>query len=173
MKTKKEKILLHAIELFSQYSYAGVSTAKIATSAEVSEALIFRHYKSKRGLLKAIKTELQGRIEEMMQTTMSTSDPKEILRTVINSINHISESEYPFWKMQYKLKLEENYSTDTLMSPIISHVSQAFERLGYKHPDMEGYHLIEVLDAALKRKVNGDLPNSSYFDFLMERYGLN
>ncbi|MGJ5712807.1 TetR/AcrR family transcriptional regulator [Staphylococcus auricularis] len=50
----KEKLLLSSIHLFSLYGYNGVSTSKIAEEANVSEATLFKYFKSKRGLLEAI-----------------------------------------------------------------------------------------------------------------------
>lgn len=53
--TKKQKAILEAAtELFAEQGYAGTSTSEIANKAEVAEGTIFKHYKSKKGLLLAI-----------------------------------------------------------------------------------------------------------------------
>jgi AcrR family transcriptional regulator len=56
----EERILTTAASLFSQFGYNGVSTREIASSAEVNEVTIYRHYPRKRDLyLAVLATELQ------------------------------------------------------------------------------------------------------------------
>lgn len=53
--TKKQIAILEAAtELFAEKGYAGTSTSEIANKAEVAEGTIFKHFKSKKGLLLAI-----------------------------------------------------------------------------------------------------------------------
>lgn len=53
--TKKQIAILEAAtELFAEQGYAGTSTSEIANKAEVAEGTIFKHFKSKKGLLMAI-----------------------------------------------------------------------------------------------------------------------
>ena len=55
-----ERILSTATELFAQFGYNGVSTREIATTAQVNEVTIFRHYPHKRDLyLAVLRTRLQ------------------------------------------------------------------------------------------------------------------
>ncbi|MCC7069726.1 MAG: TetR/AcrR family transcriptional regulator [Deltaproteobacteria bacterium] len=48
---KHRRILDAALEMFAEQGYAGTATAEIARKAGVSEAAIFRHYKTKKDLL--------------------------------------------------------------------------------------------------------------------------
>lgn len=50
----KQKVILAAIELFAQNGYNNVATAKIAQRAGVSEATLFKYFKTKKTLLDAI-----------------------------------------------------------------------------------------------------------------------
>ncbi|QQK76970.1 TetR/AcrR family transcriptional regulator [Salicibibacter cibarius] len=53
--TKKQIAIIEtATELFAEKGYAGTSTNEIAHKASVSEGTIFKHFKSKKGLLMAI-----------------------------------------------------------------------------------------------------------------------
>ena len=52
--TKKDLILQKSLELFSTSGFKGTSTRSIAHEAGVSEGLIFKHFKSKNGLLNAL-----------------------------------------------------------------------------------------------------------------------
>ncbi|MGT2847002.1 TetR/AcrR family transcriptional regulator [Streptococcus massiliensis] len=47
----KKKVLLSAIKLFARQGYAGTSTAQIAGEAAVSQATIFKYFKTKEDLL--------------------------------------------------------------------------------------------------------------------------
>lgn len=51
---RREQILQIAIKLFSQYGFRGTTTKKIAETAGVSEAMVFRHFASKDELYHAI-----------------------------------------------------------------------------------------------------------------------
>ena len=56
----EERILSNAASLFAQFGYNGVSTREIASSAEVNEVTIYRHFPRKRDLyLAVLKAELQ------------------------------------------------------------------------------------------------------------------
>jgi len=51
---RREAILRSALPLFAQRGFHGVSTKEIAAAARVSEALIFKHFPSKRALYKGL-----------------------------------------------------------------------------------------------------------------------
>ncbi|MGX6444467.1 TetR/AcrR family transcriptional regulator [Neobacillus sp. K501] len=51
---KQKKILVAAIESFSEKGYSATSTSEIAKKAGVAEGTIFRHYKTKKELLTSI-----------------------------------------------------------------------------------------------------------------------
>ena len=50
----KRNSLLAALDLFARYGYDGTSTAQVAEAAGVSQATIFKYFKTKQDLLKAI-----------------------------------------------------------------------------------------------------------------------
>ena len=59
---KQKKILLAAIDTFSEKGYAATSTNEIAKKAGVAEGTIFRHYKTKKELLVSIVTPLISKV---------------------------------------------------------------------------------------------------------------
>jgi len=59
---KQSKILLAAIESFSEKGYASTSTSEIAKKAGVAEGTIFRHYKTKKDLLMAIVVPIMAKV---------------------------------------------------------------------------------------------------------------
>ncbi|WP_339230086.1 TetR/AcrR family transcriptional regulator [Oceanobacillus sp. FSL K6-2867] len=61
--TKKQIAILEAAtELFAEKGYAGTSTSEIANKAEVAEGTIFKHFKSKKGLLLSIVSPMMVRL---------------------------------------------------------------------------------------------------------------
>ena len=51
---RSESILAAARDVFAEYGYEGAKTQQIANAANVSEALVFRHFPSKQVLYKAV-----------------------------------------------------------------------------------------------------------------------
>ncbi|MDR3241057.1 MAG: TetR/AcrR family transcriptional regulator [Lactobacillaceae bacterium] len=54
MPNGKRKVLLAAVELFSKHGFDGVSTAQIAELSGMSEATVFKYFKTKHNLLDQI-----------------------------------------------------------------------------------------------------------------------
>ncbi|WP_391205870.1 TetR/AcrR family transcriptional regulator [Psychrobacillus sp. L4] len=59
---KQKKIIVAAIESFSEKGYAATSTNEIAKKAGVAEGTIFRHYKTKKELLVSIVAPLMTKL---------------------------------------------------------------------------------------------------------------
>lgn len=59
---KQKKIIVAAIESFSEKGYAATSTSEIAKKAGVAEGTIFRHYKTKKELLFSIVAPLMTKL---------------------------------------------------------------------------------------------------------------
>lgn len=59
---KQKKIIVVAIQSFSEKGFAGTSTSEIAKKAGVAEGTIFRHYKTKKDLLLSIVTPVMTKL---------------------------------------------------------------------------------------------------------------
>lgn len=59
---KQKKIIVAAIESFSEKGYAATSTSEIAKKAGVAEGTIFRHYKTKKELLMSIVAPIMAKL---------------------------------------------------------------------------------------------------------------
>ncbi len=174
MTNKQEKILETALDLFANEGYNAVSTSKIAKQAGVSEGLIFRHFKNKKGLLDALVKEAEVRISVLLEPLLSLSDPKEVIRLVINMpFEGISASEVQFWKLQFKLKWEAEYNKPEKMKPLLDKLTWAFQELGYAAPEQEAYLLSQMTDTlVVSRLRDGVELQESYKEFLLSKYGL-
>ena len=82
--TKKQKaILAAATELFAEKGFASTSTSEIAAKAEVAEGTIFKHYKSKKGLLLSIVSPMMVKL---------------IAPMVKNDINKVIDQEFEYFQ---------------------------------------------------------------------------
>ena len=87
--TKKQQILNSAIKLFSEKGYDGVSTKEISENAKVSEALIFKHFKSKQNLFFHILEFAEKGIYSTLKTYKTdTPSLKEHLDSVYNEVTN-------------------------------------------------------------------------------------
>src|SRR5947209_15921405 len=59
---RRQDILAAAMELFAKKGFRGTTTRDLATQAEVNEAIIFRHFKTKEELYSAILEHKAGEI---------------------------------------------------------------------------------------------------------------
>jgi len=71
--TSKAKIERAALILFVDKSIEGVSTKSIAAFADVSEGLLYRHFKSKADLSKALMTTIHERLTKLVRKSMTQS----------------------------------------------------------------------------------------------------
>ena len=84
MSNKRDDIIAAALDLFSEKGYAATSTARIAQEAGVSEGLIFRHFKNKRGLVEELLQQSDERFQREIQQFITAEDPAELLRAFID-----------------------------------------------------------------------------------------
>jgi AcrR family transcriptional regulator len=153
MTEKQEKILHAALELFARDGFSSTSTSKVATYAGVSEGLIFRHFKNKEGLLKAILQEGEEKARTLFADIVLESDPKEVIRKTIDMVLHIStsRSDLEFWKLQYKIKWETEKYGEHKIEPLHLALTNAFSKLGYESPDLEASLLLIINDGLATR----------------------
>ena len=142
-----------ALELFAREGFAATSTSRIAKHAGVSEGLIFRHFKNKNGLLEAILAEGEKKIKLVFADVVMESEPKELIRKVLNmsDLMLVSQEDYVFWKLQYKIKWEIEVYGEHKMEAIQMALSNAFRKLGYDNPDQEAEFLLVILDGIATR----------------------
>ncbi|MET1258258.1 TetR family transcriptional regulator [Flagellimonas sp. DF-77] len=173
MTAKKERIVAAALELFAEYGFNGTSTMKIAKKAQVSEGLIFKHFKNKQGLLAHLITELEAKIESNFGSILNETDPKTVLRKSIESIFNVPKSEYDSWRLQYLLKMDKRYFVPDQNRPYVEHAEVAFKALGYAHPEQEAILFYEILDGLFLSLIRNTISNRKHFrTFLLGKYQL-
>ncbi len=163
--------MLSALELFATHGYNGVSTSKIAKHAGVSEGLIFRHYANKQGLLTVILAQAFEKAAILYAPIITEQDPLEVLSKAIKLPYTVDESEYHFWKLQFKLKWELEISGREKMQPFIDKLTWALTELGFDDPKNEA----ELLNYTLEGIAGGVLreglaSQESLIHFLLKKY---
>ena len=173
MTEKQEKILQSALELFAKEGFHATSTSKVARHAGVSEGLIFRHFENKEGLLQAILDEGERRIKVLFIDIIMDNDPKEVIRKTIAMISRIDESDYDFWKLQFKLKWELEVSGDQKMEPLKMALVNAFSKLKYDEPELEAGLILLFLDGLSSSVLKGSsIDAEAMIQFLLKKYNL-
>lgn len=173
MTDKKEKILQSALELFANEGVSATSTNKIAKLAGVSEGLIFRHYKSKKGLLNAIIENAEQKVNILFGDIMMQTDPKSVILKTIKLPFLIKKTEYNYWKLQFKLKWEEEYNNPNKMKPLLDKLTWAFTQLNYDFAALEAQYMLQTLESISTEILKGNLTNQQQFkQFLIHKYSV-
>jgi AcrR family transcriptional regulator len=97
--TGKGRIERAALHLFSESTIEGVSTKRIAQAADVSEGLLYRHYKSKDDLARALMLAIHNRLTEMILSisAMDLSLDDKVRRIVVDYC-HIADSDWDLFR---------------------------------------------------------------------------
>jgi len=90
-KVRRRQLIEVAIDLFSRKGFAGTTTKEIAKSAGVTEAIVFRHFVSKRELYVAILEHINStrKIESFLleaQRLMNERDDVGLIRFIVSKI---------------------------------------------------------------------------------------
>ncbi len=171
MTNKKEKIVHTATELFANEGYNATSTNKIAKNAGVSEGLIFRHFRNKKGLLDHISKELDEKLTEKLMLILRIQDPKLVIRKTIELPFLVDHNEYNYWKLQYKLKWEKEYLYPIKIQPLIDKLEWAFLQLNYQDPKNEAILLRQLLDTVFLEILQNHIKSTDLFkQFLLTKY---
>jgi len=146
MTVKKDTILEIALELFSNLGYANTSTSKIAKKAEVSEGLIFRHFKNKEGLLDAIVAIGTQAIDDYLLRMQDETDSKKIISLAIEFPINIMNENSDYWNLVTSLKYQSpeiaaKYHNSETINKINGIIEKAFNNLNFDNPKMETKYL--------------------------------
>ena len=171
MTDKKENILRVSLELFSNEGFDAVSTNKIAKSAGVSEGLIFKHFTNKKGLLEAIMKDAEVKLAQVLAPIIFEQDPLKTIQEYISLPFNIPENQYNYWKLQFKLKWQEEYNNPDKIKPIKDKLSGSFKALNYPSPELEAEFLILVVEAiAIGILRDGKKAQTKFRDYLINKY---
>ena len=147
--TKKELILKKSLELFSSKGFKATSTRSIADAAEVSEGLIFKHFKSKDGLLSELLKIGASKSTPEIEKIKNSNDPKHMISSCIRLFLNIKKEDYPYWRLYYASGFEDNGQTIGLEPLLKKTVMDAFKKLGFVKKELEAELLLNSLDGLM------------------------
>ncbi|MFJ8064351.1 TetR/AcrR family transcriptional regulator [Psychrobacillus sp. NPDC096426] len=167
---KQKKIIIAAIESFSEKGYAGTSTNEIAKKAGVAEGTIFRHYKTKKELLVSIVAPLMTKLigpfivnDFHKVLDRPYENVEDFLRAAIKNRSDIIKKMLPVIKIviqeiPFQPELREQF-IEQVARKTFDHILQVIK--GYQDKGQ----LIEMPTFSAAR-----LAISSIFGFLISRY---
>ncbi|EEI94189.1 TetR/AcrR family transcriptional regulator [Sphingobacterium spiritivorum] len=169
--SRKERIMKEALALFAEKGYADTSTKIIAQNAEVSEALIFKHFGNKDALLFHLIKSGYRRVLMYHKGMMTYKNPKDFLKNMIFLPSKLVAEEPIFWKLQERLS-HNSFSRqqhEQFMKPVQPIINRAFEELGYENPELETQFLLIVIDSLWKKEASGEIDQSLDLAILLEK----
>ena len=149
MTEKKENILEVALNLFAKDGYEGTSTSKIAKDAGVSEGLIFKHFKNKEGLLKALIEEGEKIIFKTVEPLLDKHNSKDVIYGFIKLPFELEEENYNYWILMYSIKWNNNINSKSHYRIVHEALSRAFEDLSFRNPTAEADIIILLIDGLI------------------------
>ena len=174
MTTKKAAILKAALKQFSSNGISSSSTNKIAKAAGVSEALIFKYFVNKKGLVNALKLQGEELFDEFFRSLESEKDPKAIIYKIIEIFFSEDENSALFLKLNLRLDIEENGFFNYKMDLIYTLLLKAFTKLNLAEPEQETRFLILFLKGLGSEVQNKSLyANPDLRAFIIQKYELN
>jgi len=162
---RREQILQTAVDLFSQRGFKGTTTKEIARAANVSEAMVFRHFENKEALYMAI-LENKGCQEgvhrfpweenETLQRAIEQKDDHAVFYNIAFDALNKHEADVGFMRLLFYSALEEHQLAERFFNEFISRI---YEFIG-------GYIKQRQLDGAF-RKMNERIVVRSFLGMII------
>jgi TetR/AcrR family transcriptional regulator len=144
---RRQDILAAAMELFAEKGFRGTTTRDLATHAEINEAIIFRHFKTKEELYSAILEHKagenkEGRLEEFQRLSEENNDEK-FFKTVARTFLEKHERDTTFYRLLLFSALEGHQLSDmfvasmTVRNPITNYIQKRINDGVFREVDAE------------------------------------
>ena len=159
MSNKRSDIINAALYLFSEKGYAATSTARIAQEAGVSEALIFRHFKNKRGLLEELLRKSDEMYQSEIQQFISVDDPTILVRSFIDyALRTLQYQESAkIWITSLRLSQELGIDYESRYAVLLERLAWALGAIGHGKPVDVARALISAQEGMLASGALGDM----------------
>ena len=144
---RRQEILAAAMQLFAQKGFRGTTTRDLATQAEVNEAIIFRHFKTKEELYSAIiefkaGEDRNARLEEL-ERLASVTDDENFFRTVGQQFLQKHEQDTTFFRLLLFSALEGHQLSDmfaaslTARNPVANYIQRRIDEGAFRELDSQ------------------------------------
>jgi len=116
---RRQQIIATAMELFGKKGFRGTTTRDLATEADVNEAIIFRHFKTKEELYTAIIEQTAGERDsyhEELERLATVGDDEQFLEAVGRTFLEKHETDTTFMRLLLFSALEGHQLSDMFVS---------------------------------------------------------
>lgn len=172
MTDKQIAILMTAMKLFAEKGFDSTSTSAIAKKAEVSEGLIFRHFKNKEGLLEAIIAFGMEKASVYFAEISLISDPKKRIVKAISLPFTIDPKENQFWKLMYALKWQRGEYQSAPFELFQASLVDAFDQLNYEQPVLEAKLIGVLIDGVATEVLLKNTDAEPLLEIILNKYTL-
>ena len=151
--SKKQDILHAALKVFTELGTKAASTRTIAVEANVSEALIFKHFKSKDKLIEEILKCGYREATKLVAQHVEYDSPQNYISNLLDLPKILVLNNKDFWQMQYKitpLNALAMMHHQHFMTSSNEMLAKAFYELGYPNPELEAEIVLVIIDALWK-----------------------
>lgn len=151
-KTRRERILSVALELFAKKGYHGTSISQIAKNAKISKGLMYNYFASKERLLDEIIQQGFDSLAELEFVAKRGLDPEKQLEDFVDSVLDNLHSNFSYWQLylallvhpQIQKKFEKK--VQAFRDEFIYTLSGLFRKLKIKNPELEAFLLGTFFD---------------------------
>jgi len=116
---RRQQIIATAMELFGKKGFRGTTTRDLATEADVNEAIIFRHFKTKEELYTAIIEQKAGERDtyhEELERLATVGDDEQFFEAVGRTFLEKHETDTTFMRLLLFSALEGHQLSDMFVS---------------------------------------------------------
>jgi AcrR family transcriptional regulator len=171
-------IVEHALALFGKHGYDRTTVAMIASSAGISQGLMYRHFDSKAALLRAIFAQSMADVRASMAAAAEGKTPADRVERLIRVSFDILREHREFWRLSYGVRmqaavLKELGSRVGAWTTEIKTTLAAFLRdAGASDPDIEAALLFAIIDGVSQHYVldPARYPLDEVIEHIVSRY---
>ncbi|WEV53866.1 helix-turn-helix domain containing protein [Leuconostocaceae bacterium ESL0723] len=160
MAPAQKKVLQAAIELFAQQGFDATSTKAIAEQAGVSQAIIFKYYKSKAALLdKILDLVVENILPSYSQEMLAVVKDKADQNGFADFIRYIIGNRFDFMvanRSFFTIFFSQVLTNDTFVAKLKDELSQRFEAIATELEQAAGDQLL-ISGSALIRLMGSQL----------------
>ena len=177
----REKIMMVALELFAKNGFHSTSIKKIADKAKVAKGLVNYYFKTKEELLNAVINKAMTQGDNLVETVMAISDPKERLKFIFDiSFKWMNEHfEYSKLLTSLSLQLEQFPSlvqqVHAKYKGMIPLMEQMLKDIGIEDYKAEAKMLAALMDGIGLQYIvlHDEYPVEEMKGYLYQRYGID
>jgi AcrR family transcriptional regulator len=179
--TTRERIVHHALALFSQHGYDGTSIRMIAKAAGVAQGLLYSHFEGKDALLRAIVETSMADVRESFRLAEANAPRGRRVESLIRASAALLRRNIDFWRLSYAVRMQPAVLTS--LGPAVGESTQAIRATleGYLKeaevpaPEVEAAVLFALIDGISQHFVldPDHYPLEAVIDRIIARYAVH